>query len=100
MPETVLRLDARDNVVVALIALEAGVEVQFGEESCAVTQNIPAKHKMALANLKAGDLVYLYGMVVGEVVEPIPRGGLLTTRNVRHRDRKSTRLNSSHLGIS
>ena len=85
MPETVLRLDARDNVVVALIALEPGVEVRFGLESCTVTQNIPAKHKMALANLKAGDLVYLYGMVVGEVVEPIPRGGLLTTRNVRHR---------------
>ena len=50
-----------------------------------VTQTIPAKHKMALADLKPGDIIYMYGMVVGEVVEAIPRGGLITTRNIRHR---------------
>ena len=27
----------------------------------------------------------MYGMVVGEATQPIPRGGLLSTRNVRHR---------------
>ena len=27
----------------------------------------------------------MYGMVVGEVTEPIPSGGLITTRNIRHR---------------
>ncbi len=53
--------------------------------SCPVAQAIPAKHKMAVVDLKPGDLVLLYGMVVGEAVEAIPRGGLLTTRNVRHR---------------
>ena len=37
---------------------------------------LPAKHKLALVDLKPGDTVYLYGMVVGEAVEPIPRGGL------------------------
>jgi altronate hydrolase len=40
---------------------------------------------MALVSLKPGDLIYLYGMVVGEVVEAIPRGGLVSTRNIRHR---------------
>ncbi len=85
MKETVLQLDPRDNVVVALAPLDAGDVAQFGALSCPVTQSIPAKHKMALAALLAGELVYLYGMVVGEAVEDIPRGGLLTTRNVRHR---------------
>jgi altronate hydrolase len=89
MAETVLQLDARDNVVVALATLEAGSVAQFGPASspvsCMVTQTIPAKHKMALVDLKPGDLVFLYGMVVAEVVEAIGRGGLLTTRNVRHR---------------
>ncbi|MGD0730107.1 MAG: altronate dehydratase family protein [Terracidiphilus sp.] len=85
MPETVLRLDARDNVVVALAPLDPGTVARFGAESCPVTQQIAAKHKMALTDLNPGDLVYLYGMVVGETVEAIPRGGLLTTRNVRHR---------------
>ena len=89
MPETVLQLDPRDNVVVALSNLEAGVTVQFGPASvkaiCTAKEKIPAKHKMALTDLNPGDLVFMYGMVVGEVVHAIPRGGLLTTHNIRHR---------------
>ncbi|MGA2085567.1 MAG: altronate dehydratase, partial [Terracidiphilus sp.] len=89
MPETVLQIDPRDNVVVALAALEAGAVARFGPASspvsCMVAQAIPAKHKMAIAALKPGNLIFLYGMVVGEAVEAIERGGLLTARNVRHR---------------
>ena len=85
MAETVLQLDPRDNVVVALVPLKAGDVVRFGGSSCATTQAIPAKHKMAVVRLNAGDTVYLYGMVVGEAVEAIPSGGLLTPGNVRHR---------------
>jgi altronate hydrolase len=85
MPEKVLKLDERDNAVVALVTLEAGTVVQFGAESCTAAETIPAKHKMALTALNPGDLVYLYGMVVAEAVEAIDRGCVLTTRNVRHR---------------
>ena len=35
--------------------------------------------------IRDSDLVIMYGMVVGEVVEAIPQGGVLTTRNIRHR---------------
>jgi altronate hydrolase len=102
MPETVLQLDPRDNVLVALTTLDLGTKVQFGLAtslaSCMVTQTIPAKHKMALKDLKPGDLIFMYGMVVGEVVEPIGRGGLLTTRNIRHRagDYTATRQPATH----
>jgi altronate hydrolase len=89
MAETALQLDAHDNVVVALATLEAGTTAEFGpaasRSSCAVTQTIPAKQKMALVALKPGDLIHMYGMVVGEVVHAIPSGGLLTTANIRHR---------------
>ena len=85
MPKTVLQLDPRDNVLVALQLLPAGTVVQFGQASCPVTQNIPAKHKLAILDLNPGDLILMYGMVVGEATAPIPRGGLLSTRNVRHR---------------
>jgi altronate hydrolase len=89
MADKVLQLDARDNVVVALVTLEAGTEVQFGAASArssgVARETIPAKHKMALADLKPGDMIVMYGMIVGEVVEAIARGGLLTTRNIRHR---------------
>jgi altronate hydrolase len=85
MPETVLQLDPRDNVLVALVPLEAGATVQFGQASCPVAETIPAKHKLALVDLMPGDLIRMYGMVVGEATLPIPRGGLVSTRNIRHR---------------
>jgi altronate hydrolase len=85
MAETVLQIDALDNVAVALVALEPGVEVRVGGSVCRAVEAIPAKQKMALADLRPGDLIFMYGMVVGEAVEAIPRGGLLTTRNIRHR---------------
>lgn len=87
MADAVLQLDGRDNVVTALRPLAPGTMVRFGvpEMECPVAEQIPAKHKMALADFKPGDLIRMYGMVVGEVTQPIVRGGLLTTRNVRHR---------------
>ena len=85
MPDTVLHIDARDNVLVALVPLTARTTVRFDESSCTVTENIPAKQKLALVDLKPGDLVIMYGMVVGEATQPIARGGLLSTRNIRHR---------------
>ncbi len=89
MPDIVLQLDPRDNVLVALAPLAVGTVVHFGSApsafSCPVTEAIPAKHKLALIDLSPGDLVLMYGMVVGEATAQIPRGGLLSTRNVRHR---------------
>jgi altronate hydrolase len=89
MSETALQIDLRDNVLVALAPLKAGSMVHYGHPpasaSCPVTEDIPAKHKLALVDLRPGDLIRMYGMVVGEVTQPIPRGGLISTRNVRHR---------------
>ena len=79
MAENVLQLDTRDNVLVALTPLAAGTVVHYGHApasyACPVTQAIPAKHKLALADLNPGDLVRMYGMVVGEVTQSIPHGG-------------------------
>jgi altronate hydrolase len=85
MPESVLQLDPRDNVVVALKPLRGGTVIRFGDRSCTVIDDIPAKHKVAIADLAPGDLIYLYGMIVGEAVKVIPRGGIISTRTIRHR---------------
>ena len=85
MAEKILRIDPRDNVIVALAPLSSGEVVRYGEVSCDVAEAIPAKHKMALEDLQTGALIRMYGMVVGETTSPIKKGGLLTTRNVRHR---------------
>ncbi len=85
MLDTALQIDPRDNVLVALVPLVAGTTVTVGHVSSPVTENIPPKHKLALIDFKPGDLVIMYGMVVGEATQPIARGGLLSTRNTRHR---------------
>jgi altronate hydrolase len=87
----VLLLDPRDNLLVALRSLSAGTVVSFPDASwraggsCRVVEAIPARHKMAIADLHPGDLVFLYGAVVGEAIQSIRSGCLLTTRNIRHR---------------
>ncbi|MFP5236483.1 MAG: UxaA family hydrolase [Acidobacteriota bacterium] len=87
MMGSVLQIDPRDNVVVALAPLEPGSEVGYGEPTrkCVVAEAVPAKHKMAIADLEPGDLIRMYGMVVGEATQPIVRGGRITTSNIRHR---------------
>jgi altronate hydrolase len=94
MTESVLQLDPCDNVIVALKPLKAGTVVRYGDHSCTVAEDIPAKHKLAISDLAPGDFVFLYGMVVGEAVVAIPRGGLISTRTIRHRasDYTATRL--------
>jgi altronate hydrolase len=85
MPSSVLQLEPRDNVLVALKPLDPGETVHYGANSLTITQPVPPKHKVAIVDLKPGDLVYLYGMVVAEATEAVPRGAPITTRNVRHR---------------
>jgi altronate hydrolase len=83
-PEKLLKIDPRDNVLVALTTLPAGVPVLYAGASYTPLHDIPAKHKMAIENLDLGTQVIMYGGVVGRVRQAIPGGGLLSTRNVQH----------------
>ena len=84
MNPRVLQLNPRDNVLVALQNLAQGDSVAFSGHSYALKSNVAAKHKFAICDLSAGDLIVMYGVVVGKAVEPIAKGDALTTRNVRH----------------
>ena len=82
--EKTLRIDPKDNVLVALTPLPAGLPISFAGESYTPLTDIPAKQKFAMSDLAVGDEVIMYGGVVGLVRDAIPRGGLLSTRNVQH----------------
>jgi len=89
MPETliqsrVLKLDRRDNVLIALADLRATEEVLAGDESYKLVTDVPAKHKFALRDFSPGDHIVMYGVLVGKAVQPIRRGEVITTRNIRH----------------
>ena len=82
--EKILRVDPKDNVLVALTQLPAGEAITFAGEQYVPQSDIPAKQKFAMRDLAVGDEVIMYGGIVGLVRQPIPRGGLLSTRNVQH----------------
>jgi altronate hydrolase len=84
MQNKVLKLDSKDNVLIALADLRRGEQITFGSQSYALESDVPAKHKFATEDLAAGANIIMYGVLVGKAMEPIGRGGLLTTRNIHH----------------
>ena len=80
----VLRLDPRDNALVALTDLRKGENVSFAGSEYVLLSDVPAKHKFVTEDLPAGGEVIMYGVLVGRTAEPLQRGGLLSTRNLRH----------------
>src|SRR5467141_330213 len=80
----VLRLDPRDNALVALTDLRKSETVSFDDREYVLLSDVPAKHKFVTEDLPAGGEVIMYGVLVGRTSEPLRRGGLLSTRNLRH----------------
>jgi altronate hydrolase len=80
----IIKVHPIDNVLVALSNLEKGTVVKFEGEEYTITENVKAKHKFATVDLAPGDPVMMYGVLVGKAQEPIIRGGLISTTNVKH----------------
>jgi altronate hydrolase len=83
-PSRVLRLDPRDNVLVALTDLRKDERVSFLGKDYVLLSDVPAKHKFVTQDLAAGDEIIMYGVLVGRALEALRRGELLSTRNIRH----------------
>ena len=82
--QTVLQLDPRDNVLIALRDLNQNEVIEFSGEKYSLVSNIPAKHKFATKDLTAGSQVTMYGVLVGKTSKPVRRGELLSLSNIRH----------------
>jgi altronate hydrolase len=80
----VLKLDSRDNVLVALSDLARGETVEWAGATQLLKSDVPAKHKLATVSLAPGDDVVMYGVLVGRAVKPIAAGEVVTTSNIRH----------------
>ncbi|MEL7530176.1 MAG: altronate dehydratase family protein [Bacteroidota bacterium] len=83
IPRT-LRVDERDNVLVALQDLAQGESVETFLGSLSLNANIPAKHKFNIEPLQKGQPIVMYGVTVGQASTTIPAGSLLTQANVQH----------------
>ena len=84
MLNRVLKLDSKDNVLIALAGLHRGEQISFDSQFYTLESDVPAKHKFAAQDFATGAAIIMYGVLVGKTVAPIRRGELLTTRNIHH----------------
>jgi altronate hydrolase len=79
-----LKIHRDDNVLVALQDLPAGTAVVYDGLEFLLKENVTAKHKVFIADMSAGDEVYMYGVLVGKVQNDILQGQVMTTTNTKH----------------
>jgi altronate hydrolase len=84
MPHKILKLDSRDNLIIALTNLASNETVSFNAATYTTAGPIPAKQKFTAHALAPGDPAIMYGTIVGRARQPIPAGGLISTRNLQH----------------
>ena len=79
-----LQIHPDDNVLVALQDLPKGTVIEWNNTAFVLQDEVHAKHKFFINDMAIGDEVLMYGVLVGKAIQPIPRGGLMTTSNVQH----------------
>ncbi len=76
-PSPVIRLHPGDSVVIARAALMPGATA----DGIAVTERIPAGHKVAVKPIAMGEPIHRYGQIIGFATEPIAPGQHVHTQN-------------------
>src|SRR5687767_16001600 len=84
MKYKVLKVHPKDNVIVALADLSKGETISFEGTEYVLQDDIKAKHKFFTKDMKEGEEVIMYGVLVGKTQNLIARGGLMSTSNVKH----------------
>lgn len=84
MPKKYLKIDSKDNVAVALTAMDKGSKILINDDEIILKETIKGKHKFALIDFGEGDEVIMYGVLIGKALMTIPKGYAITTQNVKH----------------
>ena len=79
-----LQIHPKDNVLVALRDLPVGYSLKFQGKDIVLKRPVAAKHKFTIDALEKDDEIYMYGVLVGKVNEPLEMGELLDVNNLRH----------------
>ncbi len=88
MQKKLIKVHPSDNVLVALLNLESGEQVNFENSQITLTAAVKAKHKIAAQQFEVGDRIIMYGVLVGTANSVIEKGEVLTTENVKHQSEK------------
>ncbi|KGO93607.1 UxaA family hydrolase [Flavobacterium subsaxonicum] len=84
MKHLVIKINRADNVLVALQDLPKGTQLFFEGETYTTTETIPAKHKLFMQDMHAGNEVFMYGVLVGKVQYDVLQGARMNVDNTKH----------------
>jgi altronate hydrolase len=80
----VLKGHPLDNVIIALSDLSKGEMILLENDAYLLAENIPAKHKFFMFDMMAGEVVRMYGVMIGKTKMAVSKGSRLTTLNISH----------------
>ena len=78
----VLKIDKKDNVATCTVALDKGEVFEIDNQEYTCLDNIPRFHKIAIEDLKIGDIVYKYGEIIGDATQDIKKGNHVHIHNL------------------
>ena len=84
MKQLILKVNPKDNVLVALQNLSKGDSISFEQNNIVLQEDIPAKHKFYITDLSKGNEVIMYGLLVGKVTMDVKAGVRMSTDNLHH----------------
>ncbi len=84
MKQKILKVQAEDNLIVAIADLKKGESVTLDGVSYTIAEDIPTKHKFAERHFDTGDRIVMYGVTIGKALKAIPQGARITIDNVGH----------------
>lgn len=80
--DSVVKIQARDNVAVAIRDLRRGETVRVDEAAVEIRQDIDMGHKVALQRIARGDSIVKYGFSIGHATADIDAGDKVHTHNL------------------
>lgn len=83
MDDRCLLLDPSDTIVVARCRIAKGETVRLEGISVTLPADLPIGHKLARADIRAGDKVMKHGAPIGVATADIPAGAHVHVHNVR-----------------
>ncbi|WP_450782838.1 UxaA family hydrolase, partial [Streptomyces sp. NPDC001635] len=84
MKKLVIKINNADNVLVALQDLPAGTSILHDGNTYVTVDEIPAKHKFFMQDMKTGNEIMMYGVLVGKVQFDVKAGMRMNVDNTKH----------------
>ena len=83
MKTTYLKINAADNVAVAIEPLKAGQQIIVAGDTITVNEDIPAGHKVALKDFAEGENIIKYGYPIGHAIKAVKQGDWINENHVK-----------------